>query len=397
MRILFATPYGPTVTRVRSHMLLDHLSQRHELTLLGLAWNEQDREALLERSTASCDVHVIDHGFPARLRGIVGDPRRPLQQMISTSPPFARAARRLIAEAQRSGRPYDAIHVEHFRGASAIDLFHGLDGHVVYDAVDCLAELARLTALHGPSRLVRQVARFEEPRTRRAESQLLIMSRAITVVAERDRLQMASGADLQHLRIIPNGVPVRPSRTQASPDPRVIFSGKLSYHANQAAVRWFLENVWGRVRAVRPDAQFIVAGADPPTWMLRTDMPGVQVIVNPPDMLELIETTRVAVAPMTYSVGIQNKVLEAMACGVPAVATSIATEGLLDGEASGVRVANHPESFAAMILEFLASDALALATGKQGQGYARRHHSWDAVAQQFEDLYVPARATAKVA
>lgn len=397
MRILFALPYGPTMTRVRSRMLLEQLSRWHEVTVLGLAWNAEDRAALAKLVGAGIEVQVIEHRQLDRLRTLAGDPRRPLQQIVSTSLPYARAARQLIAEARERGRPFDAVHVEHFRGASAINLFAGLDARVVYDAVDCLAALATMTAEAGPNRLVRQIARYEASRTKVAEDRLLTMADAITVVAERDQREMARQANCSPIYVIPNGVQRRADRRQLTIEPRMIFSGKLSYHANQAAVRWFLKQTWPQILTGRPDAQLVLAGADPPAWMRQLHAPGVELISNPPDLLSLIEGARVAIAPMTYGVGIQNKVLEAMACGVPVVGTRVAGDGLLSERPIGFLLADDEAAFAAAVLQLLNDDHVALKLGRQGQGYVRSTHSWESAAHQFEDLYAARPAATKAA
>ena len=177
------------MTRVRTRNILERIAESHDTTLLALAWDDTDSQALAEWSEQGHHVVTVPHHKGRQLLGAIGHPRRPLQQMVSTSRRFASQARSLIQGARRDGEPYDAIHVEHFRGAVALDLESGLDARVVYDAVDCLADLARLARKHNPDRRVRLVAGYEEGPTRSAERRILERADVVTVVSERDRIR----------------------------------------------------------------------------------------------------------------------------------------------------------------------------------------------------------------
>jgi glycosyltransferase involved in cell wall biosynthesis len=388
VRLLFALPYGPGITRVRSRMLLETLAQRHDITLAAMAWGADDRAALDEWRGRGLEVHAVSHPRAAQLRGLLGDPRRPLQQAASSSPELARLVRDLIAGAARRGRPFDAVHVEHIRGAVALGLPAHPGVRTVFDAVDCIAELARLTRRHNPSSAVRLLAAIEEARTRRLETVLVTAADATTVVAERDRVALLDGGAPDRIAVIPNGVPVVDVPGSPTGEPVAIFTGKLSYHANQAALRILLTSVWPHVRAALPDAQLIVAGAEPPGWLAaHTGRDGVAVIADPPAMLPLIAKARVALAPMVYGVGIQNKVLEAMACGVPVVATRFAIAGLFPAARERFLLADTPAAFAGQTIRLLNDAAFARQIGRGGREYAREYHSWDRSAALFEALY----------
>ncbi|HUG14181.1 MAG TPA: hypothetical protein VMM78_04110 [Thermomicrobiales bacterium] len=155
----------------------------------------------------------------------------------------------------------------------------------VLDAVDCVAELARLTQRHNPSRLTRLLARVEERPTRRFETALVRAADAVTVVAQRDRTAIAQHAREAVIEVVPNGVARCPSPVFITDDPIAIFTGKLSYHANQAAIRRLLDGIWPRVRATLPNARLLIAGADAPRWLMRQDgMRGIAIHDGPHDL-----------------------------------------------------------------------------------------------------------------
>jgi glycosyltransferase involved in cell wall biosynthesis len=220
------------------------------------------------------------------------------------------------------------------------------------------------------------------------EARLLAAADVVTVAAERDRRALLRSNELTRIVTIPNGVTLPPYPAAPTADPHVIFTGKLSYHANAAAARRLLADVWPRVRAKIPEARLTLAGADPPGWLRRAaHQPGIELVANPDDLGALVQTARVAAAPIVYSVGIQNKVLEAMAAGVPVVGTSSAAAGLTPAGRAAMRIADTPELFADRIVELLLQPEAALVLGRQGRRYVMEQHSWQDAARRFEALY----------
>jgi polysaccharide biosynthesis protein PslH len=364
------------------------MTTRHDVTLLALAWNDEDHQALNEWKDRCVAVHALPHSGRPRIQFGANFFRQPLQYTVSRSTSFANLARDLIRQAERKGSPCDVVHVEHMRGAAAIDMLRPLGIRTVFDAVDCLAELARLTRTHGPNPMVRALAGYEHSRTRRMESLLVQSADAVTVVAERDRRALVHNGGMNHVMVIPNGVDILSQPLPVRSEPSAVFTGKLSYHANQAAVRWLISDIWPRVRRIIPDATLSIAGADPPTWIVKHDGDnGIQIIPNPRDMSIVLASSRVAVAPIVYSVGVQNKVLEAMATGLPVVATPSAMEGLLPQSHGCLATAADANQFALTTASLLADDLEAQRIGIAGYDYVSMHHTWTSVAHRFEDLY----------
>jgi glycosyltransferase involved in cell wall biosynthesis len=86
------------------------------------------------------------------------------------------------------------------------------------------------------------------------------------------------------------------------------------------------------------------------------------------------------VCPMRLGAGIQNKLLEYMALGLPAVSTTIGLEGLSARPGLELEVADEPETFSRHLIDLLSDRARAEAMAILARNYVAAHHSWKIVS-----------------
>jgi glycosyltransferase involved in cell wall biosynthesis len=104
-------------------------------------------------------------------------------------------------------------------------------------------------------------------------------------------------------------------------------------------------------------------------------------------MRPYLASATVATAPVPYGAGIQNKVLEALACGTPVVATPRAVAALQVKPGEQVLVGDGPVAFAEAILRLLRSAELRARLGRAGRRYVEQNHDWGTVASRLERVY----------
>ena len=412
MRILFIVPYVPTPIRTRPYHLARALARRgHALTLATLWESEAERQALEAFEQAGVTVMAERLARPRILGNLmqVLPGRLPLQARYSWHPGLAG---RLLEAVQAN--KFDAIHVEHLRGVEyALYLKARANGKlsgIVWDSVDCISLLFEQAVRYSKSGFGRWATRFDLPRTRSYEAWLLGQFERVLVTSEADKLALEQLATPQQaletrrplapILVLPNGVDAErfsPTSTDVSTSaavgeeggPSVIFTGKMSYHANITAAHHLVENIMPQVWARQPDINVWIVGKDPAGSLLelpRRD-PRLHVQGDALDLAPYIRRAAVSVAPIVYGAGIQNKVLEAMACGTPVVASPQAAQALQAVDGQDLLVADGPAAFAAAILRLLDDPALRQRLGENGRNYVLRCHDWDAVAAQLESIY----------
>jgi glycosyltransferase involved in cell wall biosynthesis len=134
---------------------------------------------------------------------------------------------------------------------------------------------------------------------------------------------------------------------------RLIFSGNMDFPPNYSAALWFLDYVLPRVLAQVPDAQFVVAGANPPSFLRERASSNVVITGYVEDLNAEIARSSLYVVPMVSGGGFKNKVVEAIVNRTYVVATPIAVE-FLDPDTRGlIAVAESPTEMADIIVQLL--------------------------------------------
>jgi glycosyltransferase involved in cell wall biosynthesis len=105
------------------------------------------------------------------------------------------------------------------------------------------------------------------------------------------------------------------------------------------------------------------------------------------DLRPYLARATLAVAPILYGAGIQNKVLEAMAMGTPVVSTSRAVSALAVQNECEVLVGDDPETLSQQVIRMLRNPGLRERLGANGRRYVERCHDWDQITRQLEEIY----------
>jgi glycosyltransferase involved in cell wall biosynthesis len=168
----------------------------------------------------------------------------------------------------------------------------------------------------------------------------------------------------------------------------LVFSGKMSYHANISMVKYLVREIMPRIWKKRSNVRLVVVGKDPSVEVRALgDDPRIEITGTVDDIRPYIWKAAVAVVPLVYGAGIQNKILEAMACGTPVVTTSQALSSLDVIHGRELIIAEGADDFAYKVLELLDDQALRLRVGIGGADYVRKCHNWTTITKQMLAYY----------
>jgi glycosyltransferase involved in cell wall biosynthesis len=267
---------------------------------------------------------------------------------------------------------------------------------VVWDSVDCISHLFQQASGQSSSFFGKFVTRFDLPRTRKTEGDLVCSFNhaLVTSAADRDALLglVPTGRQPRPITVLPNGVDLdyfKPNLNISREPETLVFSGKMSYHANIAMVKFLVTAIMPRVWSKRPKTKLFVVGKDPgPEIQQFGQNPLVEITGTVTDIRPYLWRATASVVPLLYGAGIQNKILEAMATSTPVITTSRTLTALSAQSGVEILTGDDAVSFSDSILRLFDDHALQLQLGKRGLEYVSTHHDWVKISQDAVDLYL---------
>jgi sugar transferase (PEP-CTERM/EpsH1 system associated) len=354
MKILFLTsrlPFPPDRgDRLRAFNIIRSLySEGHDIHLVSFISSKRERETAGPLGTYCKTVNLVHRSaFASWLSCASAAPTRvPLQVAYYTCSKMAAAIEELLDTEQ-----IDLVYVHLFRMAGYVP-----DGRPEYKVVDFTDVISReidmsMSYRRGINRLLYSA---ELPRIRAFETSVAKTFNECWVVSCAEAEVLRGLCPSANVHVIPNGVDFERFRPlEMEPGNIVSFVGHLGVPHNVDAVLHFYHEIFPEILRERPDCRFCVIGpsAHRSLRRLRKDK-RVLMTGFVEDLNTSLNRSAVFVAPLRYCAGLQNKVLEAMAAGVPVVATPCVNEGLGAREEEEILLASEPLDFALKVTGLL--------------------------------------------
>jgi glycosyltransferase involved in cell wall biosynthesis len=233
---------------------------------------------------------------------------------------------------------------------------------------------------------------LEYRRLQRYEARQFNLFNNKIIISEQDR------CFIQHphkytIQVVPNGVDADYFQPQTGEKEfHLLFSGNLSYPPNIAACRYLVRKVMPLVRPHFPQLRVLLAGKDPGPEVAALAGDNIEVRANLADIREAYRAARFFVAPLFLGSGLQNKILEAMAMGVPCITTRQVNNALGARKAEQILLAENAQGFAAHILYLLHHPREAELMAGQAHVLVERQYNWDHINARLENMLNPVQS-----
>jgi len=387
MRIAYLTaryPFPPIGGyRMRVYYTLRHLLRSHEVTLYTMAsapkvdWQSRhpDLPGLRQKVFPMGKTAYARNGATAFFSDL------PLQVKLYECPDLAHTLDSDI----RAGA-FDLLFVHLIRMAEYVRPYNQLPR--VLDMADSIYQhYARMRKIWWNPLWVG--ARMDRNRVRRYEAKVPNWFDSVLIHTEEDLewVQKQSGA--MNLSQSLMGVDTNEYAFQEGPynSRRIVYCGKLDYLPNTDAALYFASEIFPLVRHRIPDAQFSVVGFNPPRSVRAlAKIPGVEVRANVPDIRQEVSSAAVSVAPIRFGAGIQNKILQAMAMGVPVVATPLAAQPFGESASSPLLAAETPREFADHVVRILENPQYRGQLAHEGRKLIEARFQWQQVLSPLDKI-----------
>lgn len=228
---------------------------------------------------------------------------------------------------------------------------------LIYDTL----ELTHVRAFRQAKMTKNGMVMREALRLKSLELSLAATVDVTLTVTEIERATLQEAVPEAEIVVLPSIHPVeeRPSPPRSERRPDVFLAAYWPQPANQDAGRILLDQVWPSLAESDPDLRLVLAGIDPPDWLVRaaSESDGrITVTGHVPDITPYLDSAWCTVVPQPYGSGVKGKVLTPLAHGLPTVATGSGWEGIPVVDGVNGLVADDPASMVDGVLR-LRSDA----------------------------------------
>lgn len=388
MNLLFVTqalPYLPAQDGFRLYAanLLREFAQRHQVDLISLLQEDDDQHVDWCReycaSVTTFSAKETSNFFkPFQFAATYG-----LGRPLYGRREIAAEIRRGLAE-----RRWDVLHVE-----------GGYVGGLIPDGLP----IPRILSLHDSWKIrCEQMSRCSP--TRRERNYYRILSRVepryerlvyprfdrCVVVAESDARAVQATVPDTKVVVISNGIDTdyyRPLPLKTS-NTILVFHGNLGYAPNVQAAVHFADQIFPLIRTQSADVIFHLVGARPAHAVTQLALrEGITLSADLPDLRETVASARIYVCPIRHGSGVKNKLLEAMAMGLPIVCYPESAVGIDCIPGKHLLIARNPEMFANAVLWLLRNPEKCTEIAAAAHSLVEGKYSWESRSRAFEDIY----------
>lgn len=357
MNLLFLPKLLPKADIIGGPILIYHriknLSLKgHKITLIAPAYTDEDRKdkSLEPFCEEIVRIDSVKERSPDEVEALYKRLNRP-RFFLTGDGGFRQGIEDALRSALKKGH-FDAIIAEFSMMGQYIEANHDLipaDTMTVISVHECYTNAFKLRAKKGEDiseDIIKDLFNYEF-------KMYEVADKILTLTREDADILINYAPDLRNkIGVVPHGIDTEfympPKDKSWNRDTKnILYVGNFQHHPNVDAVKNFIDHCWDRVQQEIPDARFYAIGFDPPQELLdlRSDNVIVQEGGDNENVKRIYWDSDVFVAPIELGTGFRGKLLEAMACGLPVVATPRATFGIDPANEKDMFIADDYETF----------------------------------------------------
>ena len=218
-------------------------------------------------------------------------------------------------------------------------------------------------------------------------------------VTDKDRLLLKWLTQSDNVRYFPHAYEVAsqiPEYTTRKPH-TLVFVGTYSHQPNVDAAEWLCKEIFPAIQKKYPDAILYLIGPGPSSEMKRAGElnSNIKVTGFVDDVNVYLKECSVFISPLRFGGGVKNKVLAAMAQGIPVVSTGVGAEGIDGADSTNILVGDSVEKLVECVSRLFEDRKEASLFGVNGWQNVKQWYSWESVIKKLESIYSEAERTKK--
>ncbi|MFH1593712.1 MAG: TIGR03087 family PEP-CTERM/XrtA system glycosyltransferase [Candidatus Omnitrophota bacterium] len=393
MKILFLShkiPYPPNKgDRIPAFYRMQHLSKQHEVSLAFPCYHKRELAHIkeLRNYSMSIDTVLINPLFGKFKSGLAIFSKKPLTLPYFYSSELDRKIRMRIKE-----KGFDLILIYSSSMAQYVEDLDSVPKVIDLADADSHKWLQYSEHTNFPMSLI---YRLEYKRLKEYEKRLAESFDSSIAISEDEKRLFGTYLDNSKMHVVSNGVDIEyygSSRHQVTKSPdkakSILFVGAMDYFANVDAVTYFCRKIFPLIKERVPEVKFYIVGSSPTAEVKRLASEDKSVVVTGfvPDVRPYLASSSVFVAPFRIARGIQNKILQAMASGVPVVTSERGNEGISAKDGDEIFVADRNDLFADNVVNLLNDKELRMRVSMASRRFVEANFRWERNMEKLEGV-----------
>lgn len=384
LNILFLSPRFayPVIggDRLKQFHIFSYLAKKHNVTLVTFYQGKNiPIEYIKEIEKTGVELHIIPlNQIKAGLSTIPRLLKYPLEIAYYTQKNFQKRVDELL-----KSKIFDVTFSFFMRAAEYVK---NQNIKKILMSEDCRI-LYQYRSSKESNNLLQKIVRYwEYLMLKKYEPKIVNFFDIVTLVTEHDIEEMKKNNPKPNYKLLSNGVDINKFIPPDNQNDRkdILFAGKLDIWANVLMIQRIIKEILPLIRIKIPDVVFNIVGAYPPKEILSYASNNIKIHTNVPDMIPYLQNSALFLHPHSGGTGIQNKLLEAMSCGLPVVTTPTGIQGIHAENGKNVLVGKNNEELANHVISILENPQQANEISLNARKLIVEKHSWEYVFHSLD-------------
>ena len=387
MRLLYITPVIPSPAYGRRpYNFLQFLAPRHKIKVQALTSSDDDADRKKILEDWGVEVEIIPHN---KIKGglnciLASVTRKPLRIHYCNSKKMKLAVKSTIEEFQP-----DLIHCDRMRMGQYALPYKNIPK--VVDFTDSLVLFLERSKKYRNNPAARMIDAHERLTIPSYEKYLFEKIDLGLIISDLDRDYITKYIPDANLKVIPNNVDLEEFSPHSKPEPHLVdcvFVGTMSYYPNQDLFRFLWKEIWPYINKALPKMKLHMIGPRTPMNIMKINgKRGLNVIGPLRNVSNALYREDIFMCPLRIGSGVRNKILEAFACGMTVVSTSLGAEGIKVQNGVEIIIEDEPKKFAEAIIELSKNPERRKKIGTSARSFVEKNYS-SKILEDLENTYM---------
>lgn len=384
-KILFITSRFPYPLnkgdKLRVYFQLKYLAEGNEVHLIAINESKVSDKHLEALSPFCKSIHIFVLPLHKRIIQLLFSPFKkiPLQVAFFYDNRIKKKIERLADEIKP-----DYIHCHLIRTTEYVKDISKTPKSL--DFMDAFAKGMEKRQMIEPNFFKRILFTYEKNQLYGYEAKVFRFIDKFCIISNQDKKSIQSSR-ANEINVIPNGVDFEsfyPKTQEKTYD--ILFMGNLGYPPNIAAIQFLSNEIIPLVKKYKPNIKLLIAGINAPKYIKKLKSENIDIIEKFENISDSIAISKIMLAPMKISIGLQNKILQAMAMKTPCIVSTLSNNAINAPNNKAIIEANTAVDFSKEIMELLNNEKKAVEIGQEGYKFVKEHYSWEKQNDLFTKL-----------